>query len=208
MDPKMVQAIEADGTFLDQKRGRSAKDPADDDYLLAEIQQQVFPSERIIGGIGEQPAIVHLRDFGVAGFTSCVCVARILRADMMKAITSENYELRVPSTVVPAAGRFTQPNQSIRVLHVLPLSRRVLQRRATSSRCTGDLSSDVIELNSTVVRYYGQKTLNQSGQLRSGYPSSKSFTMFLRCLALHLCLAALTTSLVSARRLSRNACGT
>ena len=36
----------------------------------------------IISGIGEQPAIVHLRDFGLGGFTSgCVCVAPRLSAD-------------------------------------------------------------------------------------------------------------------------------
>ena len=49
-------------------------DPTDDDYLR-ELVDAVDPT-RIISGIGEQPAIVHMRDFGLGGYTSgCVCVA-------------------------------------------------------------------------------------------------------------------------------------
>lgn len=48
-------------------------DPADDP-LLAELVDLVDPM-RIVSGIGEQPAPVHLRNFGAVGFTSgCVCV--------------------------------------------------------------------------------------------------------------------------------------
>ncbi|EMI18847.1 dihydropicolinate synthase [Rhodopirellula maiorica SM1] len=54
---------------------------------------EVFPAERIVSGIGEQPAIVHLRDFGVTGFTSgCVCVAPAKSMEMMHAIHRGDFE--------------------------------------------------------------------------------------------------------------------
>ncbi len=60
-------------------------DPAKDDYLRALIEH-VDP-RLIISGIGEQPAITHLRDFKLGGFTSgCVCVAPALSVKMLAAI--------------------------------------------------------------------------------------------------------------------------
>jgi dihydrodipicolinate synthase/N-acetylneuraminate lyase len=49
-------------------------DPADDAYL--EAVAKVVPRSLLVSGIGERPAIVHLRDFGLISFTSgSVCVA-------------------------------------------------------------------------------------------------------------------------------------
>jgi len=49
----------------------------------------------IMSGIGEQPAIIHLRDpgsFKLGGFTSgCVCVAPKLSMDCMRAIQAKDY---------------------------------------------------------------------------------------------------------------------
>src|ERR1041385_9233916 len=46
----------------------------------------------IISGIGEQPAIVHLHDFGLGGFTSgCVCVAPRLSRLMLEALRRDDY---------------------------------------------------------------------------------------------------------------------
>ena len=48
--------------------------------------------QRIVSGIGEQPAIVHLRDSGVQGFTSgCVCVAPSLSMKMLAALKSGDF---------------------------------------------------------------------------------------------------------------------
>lgn len=67
-------------------------DPAQDDYLrevLAEV-----PSEIVVSGIGEQPAIVHMRDFEIGSFTSgCVCVNPGRSMQMLRAIQSADYEL-------------------------------------------------------------------------------------------------------------------
>ena len=48
--------------------------PADDAYLRELVR--VVDRERLVSGIGERPAVVHLRDFGLTSFTSgSVCVA-------------------------------------------------------------------------------------------------------------------------------------
>jgi dihydrodipicolinate synthase/N-acetylneuraminate lyase len=46
----------------------------------------------VISGIGEQPAITHLRDFQLGGFTSgCVCVAPKLSFKMLAALRKKDY---------------------------------------------------------------------------------------------------------------------
>lgn len=65
--------------------------PEQDDYLREILQ--VAPADRIVSGIGEQPAIVHMRDFGVVSFTSgCVCVAPKLSMRMLRAIQDKDYD--------------------------------------------------------------------------------------------------------------------
>ena len=65
------------------------EDPSKDD-TLRELIDAVGPS-RIVSGIGEQPAIAHLRQFGLIGFTSgCVCVAPHLSMEMLHAIQSDD----------------------------------------------------------------------------------------------------------------------
>ncbi|MGB7159065.1 MAG: dihydrodipicolinate synthase family protein [Tepidisphaeraceae bacterium] len=61
------------------------KNTADDPYLR-KLCDHVDRS-LIVSGIGEQPAVVHLRDFKLAGFTSgVVCVAPRIAHDMLKAM--------------------------------------------------------------------------------------------------------------------------
>jgi dihydrodipicolinate synthase/N-acetylneuraminate lyase len=49
-------------------------DPAEDSFLKTLLD--CVDARRIVSGIGERPATVHLRQFGLAGFTSgSVCVA-------------------------------------------------------------------------------------------------------------------------------------
>jgi dihydrodipicolinate synthase/N-acetylneuraminate lyase len=65
-------------------------DPGDDDYLRRLLD--VVDRRTVISGIGEQPAVVHLRDFGLGGFTSgCVCVAPRLSAAMLKAMRAGDW---------------------------------------------------------------------------------------------------------------------
>ena len=63
-------------------------DPADDPYL--QELTGLLDSGRIVSGIGEQPAIGHVRKFGLAGYTSgCVCVAPRLSAKMLAALSEQ-----------------------------------------------------------------------------------------------------------------------
>ncbi len=67
------------------------ENPAQDDYLK-KLVDAVDP-QYIVSGIGEQPAIIHLRDFGVGGFTAgCVCVGPQPSADLLKAIDAKNWD--------------------------------------------------------------------------------------------------------------------
>ncbi len=91
LDTDLIKSLDADGAISWLKYAVVRDDPAQDDYLREVMQ--VFPAERIVSGIGEQPAIVHVRDFGVAGFTSgCVCVAPERSMQMMRAIHAGDYE--------------------------------------------------------------------------------------------------------------------
>lgn len=85
LDPETVRKLEADGVISWIKYAVVRDDPADDDYLRQLLD--VFPAERMVSGIGEQPAIVHLDGFGLGGFTSgCVCVAPAQSQRMLEAL--------------------------------------------------------------------------------------------------------------------------
>lgn len=91
LDPNLIRSLEDDGAISWIKYAVVRDDPAKDDYLQQVLD--VFPADRVVSGIGEQPAIIHLRDFGVTGFTSgCVCVAPEQSMKMMRAIHAGNFE--------------------------------------------------------------------------------------------------------------------
>lgn len=88
--PRIVRSMFDDGLISWVKYAVVREDPAKDDYLHEIIQ--AVPSKRIVSGIGEQPAIVHMRDFGVVSYTSgCVCVAPKLSMRMLAAIAAGDY---------------------------------------------------------------------------------------------------------------------
>lgn len=61
------------------------------DAFLSKLVDLVNP-EIIVSGIGEQPAIVHVRDFGCVGYTSgCVCVAPSRSATMLRTLRARDY---------------------------------------------------------------------------------------------------------------------
>jgi dihydrodipicolinate synthase/N-acetylneuraminate lyase len=86
-----VAALARDRVISGIKYATVRTDTAEDDYLR-QLVSQVDPVI-IISGIGEQPAITHLRDFKLGGFTSgCVCVAPKLSAQMLKAIRAGDWQ--------------------------------------------------------------------------------------------------------------------
>ena len=83
--PELAASLVDDGLISWIKYAIVRDDPADDP-ILSKLTGLVNP-EIIVSGIGEQPAIVHLRDFKCVGFTAgCVCVAPTLSTRMMQAI--------------------------------------------------------------------------------------------------------------------------
>ena len=66
-------------------------DPENDEYLTR--LKDAVGTDAIVSGIGEQPALPHMRKFDVTAFTSgCVCVAPALSMQMLKLIQAEQYE--------------------------------------------------------------------------------------------------------------------
>jgi dihydrodipicolinate synthase/N-acetylneuraminate lyase len=90
INPDGAARLVADGLISWIKYAIVRPNPSEDPFL-SELVQQVDP-KIIVSGIGEQPAIVHLRDFGINGFTSgCVCVAPALSKRMFDAIKGRDY---------------------------------------------------------------------------------------------------------------------
>ncbi|RYD60867.1 MAG: dihydrodipicolinate synthase family protein [Verrucomicrobiaceae bacterium] len=85
INPDGAARLVNDGLISWIKYAIVRENPAQDPFL-SELVQKVDP-KIIVSGIGEQPAIVHVRDFGCVGFTSgCVCVAPALSQQMLGAI--------------------------------------------------------------------------------------------------------------------------
>lgn len=90
IEPENVKRLVDAGVISGIKYAIVRNDPARDEYLQRLVR--LVDPKMIISGIGEQPAIIHLRNFGLGGFTSgCVCVAPKLSARMLDAMRSENW---------------------------------------------------------------------------------------------------------------------
>jgi len=88
--PELAAALVKDGLISWIKYAVVKEDPARDPYL-DKLVSLVNP-DLIVSGIGEQPAIVHLRDFRLAGFTAgCVCVAPQPSTDLLHAIQAGDF---------------------------------------------------------------------------------------------------------------------
>jgi len=86
-----VQKLMADGCLSWIKYAIVRENTTDDNYLRS--LADAVGTERIISGMGEQPAIIHMRDFQLAGFTSgTVCVAPKLSLQMLHAIQQNEFE--------------------------------------------------------------------------------------------------------------------
>lgn len=117
LEPANVKRLVDDGLVSWIKYATVREDPRDDDYLR-ELVDVVDP-QLIVSGIGEQPAIVHVRDFGLNSFTSgCVCVRPDLSQAMLEALKSGD-DAKAESIRQQFEGLEDQRNaiNPIRVLH-------------------------------------------------------------------------------------------
>ncbi len=80
-----IAALLADGVLASVKYAVERNDPAADAYLAALVD--AAGTERIVSGMGERPAVVHIARFGLAGFTSgSVAIAPRLSMAMLGAL--------------------------------------------------------------------------------------------------------------------------
>lgn len=90
LTPEGLGRLVADGCVSWIKYAIVRPNPAEDPFLRDLLQR--VPASLVVSGIGEQPAITHLRDFGVNGFTSgCVCVAPRLSMRFLTACTRRDW---------------------------------------------------------------------------------------------------------------------
>lgn len=84
--PEAVKELADDGLLAWIKYAIVREHPEDDPFLKALVD--LVDPKLVVSGIGEQPAITHVRTFGLAGFTSgCVCVAPKRSMAMLQALT-------------------------------------------------------------------------------------------------------------------------
>jgi dihydrodipicolinate synthase/N-acetylneuraminate lyase len=90
IEPEEIAALDREGVVAAVKYAVVRTDTAHDSYLRKLVS--MVDTAKIISGIGEQPAIVHTRDFGLGGFTSgCVCVAPRLSQAMLAAVRRRDW---------------------------------------------------------------------------------------------------------------------
>lgn len=90
IEPEDIATLDREGLVSAIKYAVVRPDTTDDPYLRKLVS--LVDTGKVISGIGEQPAIVHVRDFGLAGFTSgCVCVAPRLSQAMLAAVQRHDW---------------------------------------------------------------------------------------------------------------------
>lgn len=92
ISPEGAAELVRDGLVSFIKYAIVRKDPADDDFLDRLVS--LVDTPLICSGIGEQPALIHMTKFRLNGYTSgCVCINPALSQQMLRAITSKDYDL-------------------------------------------------------------------------------------------------------------------
>ena len=85
-----IQRLLRDGVISWIKYAIVRDNPSEDPYLR-ELIGAIGPA-LIVSGMGEQPALTHIRDFGLPGFTSgCVCSAPQLSTALLRANQVKDY---------------------------------------------------------------------------------------------------------------------
>jgi dihydrodipicolinate synthase/N-acetylneuraminate lyase len=91
LSPEIVGSLDRDGCVCAIKYATVREDSARDVYLDALLGQ--VDRSKVISGIGERPAIVHLRDFGLQAFTSgSVCVGPRGSMKLLRLLKEKRYE--------------------------------------------------------------------------------------------------------------------
>ena len=87
-----VARLISDGVCIAIKYAVVRDDPATDDYLQALLSR--VDRQLVISGIGERPAVVHLREWKLPGFTTgSGCIAPRLSQRIFDACASDDFDL-------------------------------------------------------------------------------------------------------------------
>jgi dihydrodipicolinate synthase/N-acetylneuraminate lyase len=90
LTPDAVKGLVSAGIVAGIKYAIVREDPRADAYLT-KLVESIDP-RYVVSGIGERPAVVHLRDFGLNGFTSgSVCVAPRGSTRLLDALKRKDY---------------------------------------------------------------------------------------------------------------------
>jgi dihydrodipicolinate synthase/N-acetylneuraminate lyase len=86
-----VARMVADGTCAWIKYAVVRRNPAEDPYLKALLDR--VDKSRVVSGIGERPAVVHMRDWDLPGFTTgSGCIAPAASNGVFEACSRRDYE--------------------------------------------------------------------------------------------------------------------
>lgn len=89
--PAAVGRLVRDGAVCGIKYAIDRRDPRDDAYLTALLDQ--VDRKIIVSGMGERPAVAHLQHFGLGGFTSgLVCIAPAAAQKILKTAQAGDFE--------------------------------------------------------------------------------------------------------------------
>jgi dihydrodipicolinate synthase/N-acetylneuraminate lyase len=90
LTPEALGRLAERGVVCAVKYGIERADPKQDDFLKRILD--CVDRKLVVSGMGERPAIVHLRDFGLAGFTSgCVCIAPRSAMKLLQAMQRQHW---------------------------------------------------------------------------------------------------------------------
>lgn len=91
LTPEALGRLVKRGVVCAVKYGIERPDPKQDEFLKRILDQ--VDRRLVVSGMGERPAVVHLRDFGLAGFTSgCVCIAPKSAMLLLKAMQRKDWD--------------------------------------------------------------------------------------------------------------------
>ncbi len=91
LKPETLKALVEEGRVASVKYAVVREDPAKDAYLTALCA--AIDKRFLVSGIGERPAIVHLRDFGITSFTSgSICLAPAGTMKLLELLKAQRYD--------------------------------------------------------------------------------------------------------------------
>lgn len=117
LDPERAADLVEDGLVAAIKYAIVRPQPAEDTYLKRLLER--VDCKMVVSGMGERPAMVHMREFKLAGFTSgSVCVGPQGSQQMLEAINAGRFEEadKLRSLYMPLED-LRDSHSPIRVLH-------------------------------------------------------------------------------------------